>query len=197
MSDSSFSPSKRTDVGRIDGARVWQHRFLDAHLDRVRYPDGSEGEQVLIHHPGASAVVPFLDDPDGDDPEILLIHQYRYATGGELWEIPAGRLEPNEPPIDCARRELLEETGCTCQRLEPMTFLWTTPGFTDERIHLFRASGLVRGESKREADEFIEVVPRRMSDVLSMIRRGEITDAKTLVGVFCAAYWGNVPTRGH
>ena len=93
--------------GRIDGKRVWQHRFLDAHVDRVRFPDGSEGEQVLIHHPGAAAVVPVLSDPRGDDPQVLLIHQYRYATGSDLWEIPAGRLEPNEAPIDCARRELV------------------------------------------------------------------------------------------
>lgn len=183
--------------GRIEGHRFWQNKFLDMHLDRVRYPDGSEGEQVLIHHPGASAVVPFVGEPGEKDPEILLIHQYRYATGGELWEIPAGRLEPNEAPIDCARRELLEETGCTCQKLEPLTFLWTTPGFTDEKIHLFRASGLTRGEAKREADEFIEVVTRPMSEVLAMIRRGEITDGKTLVGILCAAYWGNVPDRGH
>lgn len=183
--------------GRIGGERIWQHRFLDVHLDRVRYPDGTEGEQVLIHHPGASAVVPFVDDPASKDPEILLLHQYRYATGGELWEIPAGRLEPNESPLECARRELLEETGCTCEQLEPMTFLWTTPGFTDERIHLFRASGLTRGEAAREADEFIEVVSRPMSQVMAMIRRGEITDAKTLVGVLCAASWGNVHGGGH
>jgi ADP-ribose pyrophosphatase len=183
--------------GRVDGKRLWQWKFLDAHLDQVRYPDGSEGEQVLIHHPGAAAVVPFVGGFDDEDPEILLIHQYRYATGGELWEIPAGRLEPSEAPIDCARRELLEETGCTCQRLEPMTFLWTTPGFTDERIHLFRASGLTEGTATREDDEFIEVVRRPMSEVLRMIRQGEITDAKTLVGVLCAANWGNVPDRGH
>jgi ADP-ribose pyrophosphatase len=184
-------------TGRVGGARMWQWKFLDAHLDRVRYPDGSEGEQVLIHHPGASAVVPFVGSFDDEDPEILLIHQYRYATGGDLWEIPAGRLEPHEAPIDCARRELLEETGCTCEQLEPMTFLWTTPGFTDERIHLFRASGLREGTASREADEFIEVVRRPMSEVLRMIRRGEITDAKTLVGVLCAANWGIVHDRGH
>lgn len=183
--------------GRIGGERIWQWKFLDAHLDRVRFPDGSEGEQVLIHHPGAAAVVPFVGDPSEEDPEILLIHQYRYATGGDLWEIPAGRLEPNEAPIDCARRELLEETGCTCTHLEPMTFLWTTPGFTDERIHLFRAWGLTRGPSAHEADEFIEVVTRRLSEVLAMIRRGEITDGKTLVGVLCAANWGNVRSGGH
>ncbi len=178
--------------GKISGTRIWQNRFLDAHLDQVRFPDGSEGEQVLIHHPGAAAVVPFLSDPRGDDPQLLLIHQYRYATGGDLWEIPAGRLEPNEAPIDCARRELLEETGCTCESLEPLTFLWTTPGFTDEKIHLFRATGLVRGTAAREADEFIEVVPLAMSKVMEMIRRGEITDGKTLVGLLFAAGFESV-----
>lgn len=173
--------------GRIDGHRVWQHRFLDAHLDRVRFPDGSEGEQVLIHHPGAAAVVPFLTDPASEDPQLLLIRQYRYAVGGDLWEIPAGRLEPGEAPLDCARRELLEETGCTCEHLEPLTFLWTTPGFTNERIHLFRASGLTRGATAHEADEFMEVVPLPMSRVMEMIRGGEITDAKTLVAILFAA----------
>jgi ADP-ribose pyrophosphatase len=173
--------------GRIDGGRVWQHRFLDAHVDRVRFPDGSEGEQVLIHHPGASAVVPFLSEEAGKDPQLLLIRQYRYAIGGDLWEIPAGRLEPGENPLDCARRELLEETGCTCERLEPLTFLWTTPGFTNEKIHLFKASGLTTGKTAHEADEFMEVVPLPMTRVLRMIRDGEITDAKTMVGVLFAA----------
>lgn len=180
--------------GRIDGGRVWQHRFLDAHVDRVRFPDGSEGEQVLIHHPGAAAVVPFLSDPVGADPQLLLLRQYRYAVGGNLWEIPASRLEPGEAPEACARRELLEETGCTCGRLEPLTFMWTTPGFTNEKIHLFRASGLTHGTAAREADEFIELVPTLMSQALRMIRSGEITDAKTMVGILFAAGFAGVPS---
>ncbi|MEX2180632.1 MAG: NUDIX hydrolase [Gemmatimonadaceae bacterium] len=170
-------------TGRLDGARVWQHRFLDAHVDRVRFPDGSVGEQVLIHHPGAAAVVPVLSDPRGADPQILMIKQYRYAVGGVLWEIPAGRLEPDETPIDCARRELAEEVGCACEHLVPLTTLWTTPGFTNERIHLFVATGLTQGATAREADEFMEVVPLSLSRVLEMIRDGEITDAKTMVGI--------------
>lgn len=173
--------------GRIGGGRVWQHRFLDAHVDQVRFPDGSEGEQVLIYHPGAAAVVPVLSDPDGPDPQLLLIKQYRYATGGYMWEIPAGRLEPEEAPIACAERELLEETGCRCERLLPLTKLWTTPGFTNEVIHLFMATGLTQGETAREADEFMEVVPLRLSEVLAKIRDGEITDAKTLVAILYMA----------
>jgi ADP-ribose pyrophosphatase len=173
--------------GRIDGARVWQHRFLDAHLDRVRFPDGSEGEQVLIHHPGAAAVVPFLGDAGVADPQVLLLKQYRYAVGGVLWEIPAGRLEPGEAPLACAHRELREETGCTASTMEPLTSMWTTPGFTNERIHLFMATGLTRGTAAREADEFIEVRPQPLSAVLRMIESGEITDGKTIIGVLFAA----------
>lgn len=178
--------------GRLGGSRVWQHRFLDAHVDRVRFPDGSEGEQVLIHHPGASAVIPVLSDPAGDDPQLLLIRQYRYAVGGPLWEIPAGRLEPDETPLECARRELLEETGCRCEHLEPLTWLWTTPGFTNEKIHLFVATGLTQGASAREADEFMDVVPLQLTEVLAMIRRGEINDAKTMTAILYMAGFAGV-----
>jgi ADP-ribose pyrophosphatase len=123
---------------------------------------------------------------------ILLIKQYRYAIGGLLWEIPAGRLEPNEEPIACAERELLEETGCSATHFEPLTSLWTTPGFTDEKIHLFMATGLTQGETKREADEFMEVVPLKLSQVLMMIRDGEITDAKTQVAILYMAGFSTV-----
>ena len=181
-----------TEPGRLGGERQWQYRFLDAHVDRVRYPDGSEGEQVLIHHPGAAAVLPLLSAMDGPDPQLLLIKQYRYAAGGYLWEIPAGRLEPGEAPEACARRELLEETGCRCTDLVKLTAIWTAPGFTNERIHLFAATGLTQGASAREADEFMEVVPLPMSRVLEMIRDGEITDAKTISAVLYVAGFSGV-----
>ena len=180
------------ETGRIGGERQWTYRFLDAHVDRVRFPDGSEGDQVLIHHPGAAAVLPILSDLTGPDPQVLLIKQYRYATAGYLWEIPAGRLEPGESPESCARRELLEEVGCRCERLVPITQIWTAPGFTSEKIHLFAATGLTQGETAREADEFMEVHPLPMSRVLTMIRDGEITDAKTIAGVLYVAGFEDV-----
>lgn len=167
--------------------RVHTGRVLNLDVDTVRFPDGSEGELEIIRHPGAAAVVPVVSDPDGPDPVLLLLRQYRYAAGGTLWEIPAGRLEPGEDPTACAHRELREETGAVAGRLERMTTIWTTPGFTDEAIHLFWASDLVTGEQAREPDEFIEVVARPLSEALADIRAGSICDAKTVVGILYLA----------
>jgi ADP-ribose diphosphatase len=111
---------------------------------------------------------------------VLLIRQFRHAADGYVWEIPAGRLDPGESPEACARRELEEEAGVMAHRLERLTTIYTTPGFTDERIHLFLASGLTSGTERREADEFVEVHQMRWSQVLGLIQRGEIIDAKTL-----------------
>lgn len=167
--------------------RAYAGRVLQLDVDTVRFPDGSTGELELIRHPGAAAVVPCASDPAGPDPNILMIKQYRYATGGPLWEIPAGTLDSGEAPEACARRELLEEAGVTAQRLERLTAIWTTPGFTDEVIHLYMASGLGPGAAARERDEFIEVVPRALSEILAGIRDGEIRDAKTIVAILYMA----------
>ncbi|HEY7233642.1 MAG TPA: NUDIX hydrolase [Gemmatimonadaceae bacterium] len=171
----------------LGSRRVYTGRVLNLDIDQVRYPDKSVGELEIIRHPGASAVIPFLSDPAGDDPQILLIKQYRYAAEDFLYEVPAGRLDPNESPIDCARRELREETGCTAERLEPLYTFYTTPGFIDERIHGFMATGLTRGESRREADEFMTLETMTLSHALDLIRRGEIRDAKTTVLILFAA----------
>lgn len=173
--------------GKISSRRVYNGKVIDLDIDEVRFPDGSVGEIEIVRHPGASAVVPFLSDPTGDDPQLLLIRQYRYAAGGFIYEIPAGRLDPGEDPADCARRELREETGCTAERVEYMYTMFTTPGFTDEKIHIFMAVGLTRGEAGREADEFLEVETMTLSRALEMIERGEINDSKTAVGILYAA----------
>jgi ADP-ribose pyrophosphatase len=175
------------DPARISGTRIHTGRVINLDVDHVRFPDGTTGELEIIRHPGASAVVAFLGDPLGDDPQVLHLRHYRYAAGGTLYEIPAGRLEPGELPEACARRELLEETGCTAESLVLLTSMFTTPGFTDERIHLFLATGLTRGESRREADEFIELEAVALSTALRMVERGEIQDAKTALGLLFAA----------
>ncbi len=176
-----------SDSARIASRRVYDGRVIDLDVDTVRFPNGTVGDLEMIRHPGASAVVPFLSDPAGGDPEILLIRQYRYAAEQYLYEVPAGRLDPGEEPAACARRELREETGCEAERVEHLITIFTTPGFTDERIHLFMAVGLTRGEVAREADEFIEVETMPLSQALSLIERGVIQDAKTALAVLYAA----------
>jgi ADP-ribose pyrophosphatase len=173
--------------GKIGGRRAYTGRIIAVDSDTVRFPDGSIGELDMIRHPGASAVVPFISDPSGDDPQLLLLKQYRYAAEQFLYEIPAGRLEPGEDPRDCAVRELREETGCTARQMEFLVTIYTTPGFTDERIHLFMATGLERGETAHEADEFMTIETVTLSEALQFIKEGRIPDAKTALGVLYAA----------
>ena len=163
--------------------RVHTGRVLNLDIDTVRCPDGSTGELEIIRHPGAAAVVPLASPRDSADPVVLLLRQFRYAAGGALWEIPAGRLEPGETPEACAERELREEAGARAGRLERLTTIWTTPGFTDETIHLFLATEITPVAVNREPDEFIEVVPRPLSEVLGAIKSGEIRDGKTVVAI--------------
>jgi ADP-ribose pyrophosphatase len=167
--------------------RAYSGRIISVDLDRVRFPDGSEGELEMVRHPGASAVVPFLSDPGGGDPQVLLLRQYRYAADRVMYEIPAGRLDPGETPVDCARRELREETGCDAARLEPLTTIYTTPGFTDEKIHLFLAAQLTQGVAQHEDDEFIATEALPISRALQLIQEGEISDGKTIIGLLYTA----------
>jgi len=160
---------------------------LAVDLDRVRTPNGIELELEMLRHPGAAAVVPLLASPDLADPAVLLIRQYRYAADGMLWEIPAGVLEPGEAPADCARRELREETGADADQIEHLTTIFTTPGFTDEKIHLFLATGIRGGSASPNPDELIEVEARPLSQALGMIRDGEIRDGKTIVALLFVA----------
>jgi ADP-ribose pyrophosphatase len=167
--------------GRIASRRIHTGRVLNLDVDAVRFPDGSSGELEMIRHPGAAAVLPVLPPHDAADPSVLLIHQYRYAAEDRLWEAPAGRLEPGESPLTCARRELQEETGAVAERFEHLTTIFTTPGFTDERIHLYVAWVTGTAAHRRERDEFIEVAPFPISRVLEMIRDGRMVDGKSIV----------------
>ncbi len=172
---------------RVGSQRIYTGRIFNLDLDQVRFPDGSVGELEMIRHPGASAVLPFLSDPRSDDPQVLLIKQYRYAAEGYLYEVPAGRLEPGELPLACAKRELREETGCEAEMFTPLMTLYTTPGFTDELIHLFIAAGVTRGQAATEPDEFLTIEPMSLSHALDLVRQGEIRDAKTVVTLLFAA----------
>lgn len=174
--------------GLVSSRKIHEGRIVKLSMDTVRFPDGSAGELELIRHPGASAVLPVAGAASEADPEILLLRQYRYAAGGYLFEVPAGLpLGAGESWDACAARELEEETGHRAARLTPLTRIHTTPGFTDEVIHLYLAEGLEAGESKLDEDEFVEVRRVRFSAALEMVRSGEITDAKSVATLLYAA----------
>ena len=181
MTEDSKTTAPPPEIGFLAARPVHSGRVVNLSIDTVRFPDGSVGDLEMIRHSGAAAVLPLLDPPTHPDPRVILIRQYRYAGGGFLYEVPAGR--PHVAGEDwevCAARELEEETGYVGGSLIPLTSILTTPGFTDERIHLFLASDLRPGRVARDHDEFIEPVEMRLSEAVEMVRVGEITDAKTI-----------------
>lgn len=167
----------------LSSRRIHTGRVVSLDIDTVQFPNGNVGMLEMFRHPGASAILPFLDDPQSVDPRILLIRQFRHATGGLHWEIPAGRRDSGEHPDATAIRELREETGYRCGKLEKLTQIWTTPGFTDEVIHLYLASDLTPGESALEPDEVLAVHQFRWSEAMQMVQNGTILDCKTLTSL--------------
>jgi ADP-ribose pyrophosphatase len=163
--------------------RRWRGAFLEVVTEKVELPNGNVVDLDIVRHPGAAAVVPFVSDD-----EVLLIRQYRYATGGTLWEVPAGKLDPGESPEACARRELEEEAGCRAGRLEPLGAMWASPGFTDEKIHLFAGFDLTQVPQRLEADEVIELERMPFSRALDLVWSGELTDAKSQLALLKAAH---------
>lgn len=162
--------------------RVQRGAQFELVTEPVEMPNGRRVQLDLVRHPGASAVVPFLDDE-----RVLMIRQYRFATGGELLEIPAGKLDPGETPEECAARELLEETGYRAGRLEKLAAIWTSPGFTDEVIHLFAAFDLELATQALEPDEVIELAPMPLDEALAWIRRSDVVDGKSAMALMLAA----------
>ena len=163
---------------------IYKGRIVDLRVERVMLPNGTAVDLELMHHPGAAAVV--AADEHG---RVVLIRQYRHAAGGYIWELPAGVLaSPDEAPEACAARELTEETGITARELRHLGTMLTTPGFCDERIHLFLARDLADGSHAQEADEAIAEIARiPLADALRKVREGEIVDGKTIAGLFLAA----------
>ena len=179
---------KKGDPNRVTSSRrAYSGRIVNVDVDVVKLPNGNTAELEMIRHPGASAIVPFLTDPTGPDPQILLIKQFRHAADGFIYEIPAGKLDPGEAPDVCARRELLEETGCTAERIEHLCTFFTTPGFTDERIHAYMATGLTRGETQHQRDEVMTVETVTLAHALELVRAGELNDAKSALTLLYVA----------
>ncbi len=147
----------------------------------VRTPAGKTLQREVVRHPGAVVIVPVLDSG-----EVVLIRNHRIAIGKALWECPAGTLEPPEHPDQCAHRELIEETGYRAATMRPLGWFYTTPGFTDEKMHAFVARRLSEVGQQLEEDENITVEPVPARRAIEMIEQGELTDAKSMLSLLLA-----------
>ena len=154
---------------------LYQGRVFELHAEMARLPNGQESQMDLIRHPGAATIVPLTADGD-----VLLVRQYRHATREWMLEVPAGTLAPGESPEACARREVAEEAGHEAAEMIPLGSIWTTPGFTDERIWIFLARGLKPCAQNLDADESLVVERVSFREAVAMAERGDINDAKSI-----------------
>jgi ADP-ribose pyrophosphatase len=173
-------PTKRAQI--LKSEVLYQGKVFSLQRDTVIEPGGVQVERDIIEHPGSVVVLPIFKDG-----RILLIRQYRHSVGEFLWELVAGRKEPNESPVAAARRELIEETGYTATRLRKMMRIVPTPGFVNEWMWIFAAEGLAQGEAQPEEDE--KITPRIFSlkQAEMMIERGALRDAKSICGILYSA----------
>jgi ADP-ribose pyrophosphatase len=165
----------------ISSKRIYNGRIINLRVDTVTLPNGKTGKREVVEYAGAVAVVPV-----NEKGELLLVRQYRYAVGQILLEIPAGKIETGEDYAVCAGRELLEETGYEAGDLKHLISFYSTPGFTNEQIHLFLATDLNLKKQNLDEDEFIDVETVTLKQALEMIWSGKICDAKSVAGILTA-----------
>lgn len=161
--------------------QIYKGKIIDLSVETVTLPNGATADLELIAHPGASAVVPLKDDQS-----VVMIRQYRHAVGGYIYEIPAGKLHPGEDPRECAIREVEEEVGYKVGALEPLLSFFTTPGFTDEIIHIYLGKDLTPGKQDLGEDEVLEIIEMPLVNTIELINDGSIKDGKTIIGLQAA-----------
>ncbi|HIU63855.1 MAG TPA: NUDIX hydrolase [Candidatus Avacidaminococcus intestinavium] len=163
----------------ISTEKIFEGKLLKLDKDMVLLPNGKQATRELIRHPGAAAILAITNEQ-----KIIFVEQYRHPVGSVVLEIPAGKIDPGEDPLTCAKRELSEETGFSAKKWHKLTSIATTPGFTDEVIHLYLAKELVYTGQHTDNDEFIEIKSFTLSEIITMISEGLIYDAKTLCALF-------------
>jgi ADP-ribose pyrophosphatase len=169
---------------RLDSRVQLEGSFLTVCLDRVRLPDGGEATRQYIRHPGAVAVVPLLDDG-----RILLVRQYRYPVQQVMVELPAGKLDPAESVLDCAQRELLEETGHRAREWARAGSFHNAAAYSTEAMDIWFARGLIPGAQQLDAGEFVELWPATMAEFEALARAGQVSDMKTMIGLQWLMQW--------
>lgn len=167
----------------ISSQSIYDGRIIKVKVDEVLLPNGNTAKREIVNHQGAVAVMPLTDDG-----KMIAVRQFRKPLERTIVEIPAGKLEPGEEPLACAIRELEEETGYVAEKLELLSSFYTSPGFADEILHVYVATGLTKGESRPDEDEFVDVLELTLEEAQQLHRTGEIRDAKTVVALFA---WEN------
>src|SRR4051812_4671976 len=164
---------------RIDGEIAYDGDFLKVTRDRIALPDGKITSREYIRHPGAVVILPLLDDG-----RVLLERQFRYPLNRVFIEFPAGKIDPGEPPLACAKRELEEETGYTASDWQFVSTIHNAIAYSDEHLDLYLARGLTAGPNKLDEGEFLETFRASVDELLQWVREGKITDVKTIIGAF-------------
>ena len=173
----------------ITSETIFEGKIITVQVDYVQLPNGKKATRELVKHPGAVGVVAVTEDD-----RLIVVRQFRKPLEKVTLEIPAGKLEPGEDPLDCAKRELAEETGYRAGEWTPLVSVFTSPGFADEQIHLYVAKQLKPGESRPDEDEFVEHTFITIEEAFSLIEKGEICDAKTVLAVYA---WQNAALQSH
>ena len=162
----------------MQSKNIYTGKIITLNIDTVTLPNGVTIDLEMVRHPGAAAIVPLKDDGT-----VVLIRQFRHAAGGFIYEVPAGKLHSGEDPMACAARELEEEIGYRAGTLELLSSIFTAPGFTDEVIHIYKATDMTTGQQQLDRDEVLEVIEMPLQEAIDKIRTGMIRDAKTMVGL--------------
>ncbi|MBF0274513.1 MAG: NUDIX hydrolase [Nitrospinae bacterium] len=167
---------------KISSKKVFSGKLLHVNIDEVLLPNGKTSAREYITHPGAAVIIPVLENGD-----IVMLRQFRYPVNEVLYELPAGKLDKGEDPLECAKRELFEETGYTCNEIKFLNSFYPCIGYSDEKILIYLAKGLTlhKGDHSDE-DEFLEVMTMSFQKALDLLKNGKITDSKTIISLFWA-----------
>lgn len=173
-----MNPNNKLQEKKLNSQLIHKSSFLEHTIDSVTLPNGNSGTREVIWHPGGVVVIPYTNDKN-----LVLVEQFRYATGKTLLEFPAGRLEPNEPPKEAAIRELKEETGYTAGKMLFLNSIYPAPGFCSECLHIYFAMDLKQGEQNLDKDEFLNLIHIPKDNVIDKVKSRQIQDAKTLASL--------------
>ena len=189
MNDKKSNDTQKLAEKRISGETAYQGSFFQVQRDKVLLPDNKESTREYIRHPGAAVILPLLENG-----HVILERQFRYACNDIFIEVPAGKIDKGEAVLECAKRELKEETGYEAEEWRYLTTIHNALGYSNEHLEIFLARKLKKGEQKLDEGEFIDIFTMHYKELLDMVKQGKVTDVKTVIAAFwlekiCESKW--------